>query len=219
MTVPQVVFVGRGSFARSVHAIAGGLAPSLVGPLRGTRIVDDAAVLLVATRSPLAVAYQLDEAAFERRIHFSTICLWGTGIQLGPTVIPGKGPCYHCFIQRQRQHASGLVREDAILSHEERTDPPDILVDRHLSMIAGYQSARMAALLATGRARPGAIVRIPAPPAPVIYGCVAGIPGCPRCRRKTDMPSHAETSLRRAVLGEDVWRPGEVVERDGERDG
>ena len=48
----------------------------------------------------------------------------GHDLQVGPLVVPGRGPCFSCYQARERQHAVALGVHDAMVAHFTAVLPP-----------------------------------------------------------------------------------------------
>src|SRR6267154_3990380 len=90
-----------------------------------TPVTEELAVQPTISRVTVVAAWQpvvqlcerLDELSFRWRRPFITVTMESAMLRVGPTVIPGLGPCWHCWMQRSRQHSDWTAAQSALQQH------------------------------------------------------------------------------------------------------
>jgi len=167
-----------------------------------------ARVVVLASWRPVPVLFErLDDACHAAGKPLAPVLLDGTILRVGPLVVPGSGPCWHCWVQRLEQHAS---RSDPRLRLREfyRTSPADAGPCGYLDAFALIAAARVFQLLQawlTGAALPGNVWQIDMLTRVVATSTTVGIHGCPRCGLNRSAGERTYASLREALAH--LWEP------------
>lgn len=148
----------------------------------------------------------VDQLSHQHNRPFFAVILDGTALRLGPVVVPGRGSCWSCWIQRSQQHAAWPKEQAAVWRHY--SAHPDSGPRGYLepfAMLAAAKSKQTIDALASSSAVPGSIWEIDTITRQITTGAVAGVHGCPRCglHRKAAERSFAEMQRRLTYL----WAP------------
>lgn len=106
----KLLVVGVGMYGRDVRNVLRDRGVRHQGP--SDPMGEDCLVVVVSSRPALTVAHDLD------RNRQAFVPVWGYHgrLQVGPIVAPG-GPCFDCYEERERQHATDLAVHDSIREH------------------------------------------------------------------------------------------------------
>ncbi len=172
----RVLVVGVGLYGRDVRNVLRDREVTHDSP--SDPMGEDCVVVVVASRPALAVAHDLDRSGQ------AFLPVWGHHgrLQIGPLVAPG-GPCFECFEQRERQHASELAVHDAITSHWLRAVVPAPTEQlRALRKIAASEIAKLKETVTDVDRVPeeliGVVRRHPHGGGDVVEGRVVAMHGC-----------------------------------------
>jgi len=161
------------------------------------------ALVLAAWRPEPKTAALLDTVAFQRGVPFIPAIMEHPYLRVGPTVVPGFGSCYHCFLQRLLQHAPAPHLTQALYDHyaSHPTEGPAGYPPFAVS-VAAMTLAEILHNLATHPASQAGVVRqINVQTMKTTRSHVVGVHGCPRCGlRRTERTRSYET------LAQDVAR-------------
>lgn len=75
--------------------------------------------IFVSWRPAPAIARNMNASAFAWRVPWLPIVVQHPSVYLGPSVIPGFGPCYACFRRRLAQHSGSNELSDVLEAHYE----------------------------------------------------------------------------------------------------
>lgn len=196
---PHIVAVGpfgRAVAARLATTLGGAAVQELEGdrPVPMTWPVADVHVL-AASREVPALAAVLDDSAFRWRVPWLPVVFEHPHLRVGPVLVPGRGPCYHCFRGRLAQHGSAPELTQALEQHLGPDDAgPGGFLPAHVTFAAGAAQAALAALRADGGSDDAGQVRwLNVVTARLGHARVTGVHGCRRCGRRHDerQRSHA----------------------------
>ena len=116
----------------------------------------DGAVLVLATDRPRPkLALELDEAAWEAGVAWTSATIVAHEFRVGPSVVPGRTPCFGCFARRVRAVAPDPEAHDALEAFARSGDAPWFL--GRLTPLTEQVAALLAAeaLAFSGRVRDG----------------------------------------------------------------
>lgn len=74
----------------------------------------DAVIVLATDRPHPAAALALDAAAFAAQVAWTSGTLLAHELRIGPSIVPGRTPCFACFSRRVRSVALDLEAHDAL---------------------------------------------------------------------------------------------------------
>lgn len=147
----------------------------------------------VAAWRPFSDLFRLiDTACFKYGIRWSSVTLNEFSLNCGPLVVPGRGACYHCYLQRKESHnlASDWERAaQAYYTEHPQEGPlgyPQALVEIGAAALAEDAMAD---------ATPARIRSVDVLGAGVQESTVIGIHRCPRCRQRLGAHDPAQRSV------------------------
>jgi bacteriocin biosynthesis cyclodehydratase domain-containing protein len=117
---PRVLAIGTGNVKeRFLSLVSGCEVESLTLVEALDEIERDywAIVVVVAERPVPAVEARMSEACWRSGTPLTSGLLVAQQFRIGPTVIPGRTPCYECWSRRVRSRAPDLPVHDAIQRH------------------------------------------------------------------------------------------------------
>ena len=146
-----------------------------------------AAAIAVAVWRPYPQALRwLDDACFGQGVPWTLAELHGTRLTCGPVVVPGQGPCHHCYQRRWASHHPAPDRE-LVIERAYRHDPtlgPKGFVQPMVAIAASalVEDLHQPAL------RAGQVRLVDVLTGAVQETAVLGIHACPRCGVRHDGP-------------------------------
>jgi bacteriocin biosynthesis cyclodehydratase domain-containing protein len=158
---------------------------------------------LVSWRPVMELSEMLNEISHERRIPLIPAIQDLTAIRIGPIILPGRGPCWNCWIARWRQH-SGWTHERTSLSRHYATHP-EAGPAGYLESFAAMTACRLSQVIASvdsNEARAGSIWQVEMLTGETSTAFVIGVHDCPCCglRRPKSTRSVAELQTSLAYL-------------------
>ena len=182
MTSVRVVAVG--GFGEEVAArVAATLDATVVRSWEDDGCADAAVWLLAAWRPAPELASRLDAFAFAHRTPWIPVVAEHPYLVVGPTVVPGVGPCYRCFRRRLSQH--GVDDELTELLHAHYDADPAAGPHGHLPAVATVAAAMACEAIERVAREPeaeaGRVRRLDLQTLHLLAGSVVGVHGCPRC--------------------------------------
>lgn len=147
-----------------------------------TRVAQACAVAVMAWR-PYADAFrQIDDACHEAGTPW-TLAEWhGTRLTCGPAVVPGQGPCYHCYQRRWASHHPAPERELVIERAYARD--PSLGLPGHIGPLVQVAAAAAHEVLRDPLRHAGRMRLLDVLSGAVQETAVLGIHACPRCGLK-----------------------------------
>ncbi|MPZ50653.1 MAG: TOMM precursor leader peptide-binding protein [Dehalococcoidia bacterium] len=126
---------------------------------------------------------ELDAACFRHMVPWSAAVLSERYLYCGPLIVPGPGPCFHCYRRRFLTHLPAPERELAL--ERAYASDPGLGSEGFAPASAGMAAA---ALLMDARAgddvaEPGRLRRIDLLSGELVDTRVIRVHGCPRCGR------------------------------------
>lgn len=174
-------------FGAECHARIGDLSDLEVDLIRDPALACSySRIALVAGRPAPGLAHALIDA--QGRHAFVFFPLWPVGrvMQLGPTVVPGRAPCYGCFERRQRQHAWNLHVHDASVAHQTALLPPTISLGPSLALLGAGLILTLLTRVGADTISAGEIVLIDWEQGERKNTHVVPVHGCERCGSPND---------------------------------
>jgi len=162
------------------------LAPLPATQAEVAALVAQAGALALATWRPYPEqARWIDDACHAHGVAWSQVELHGTRLSCGPVVVPGQGPCHHCFQRRWASHHPAPERE-LVLQRAYARDPAMGLQ----GFIEPLVQIGASALLEDLDGRPAGRLRL----LDVLTGAVQetavlGVHACPRCGLRHEGPA------------------------------
>lgn len=152
--------------------------------------VDGASALAIAAWRPYPeVGNWIDDASHAARIPWSRAVLHGTRLTCGPLVVPGEGPCFHCYQRRWASHHPAPERE-LVIEHAYARDsglgPAGFITPMVEIAAAALAEDLRASARSAGRVRLVDVIS-----GAVQETAVLGIHACPRCGLPHDGPAGA----------------------------
>lgn len=164
----------------TVQEVHGDRPIPMTWPVAGTYV-------LAASRELPALAGVLDDCAFRWRVPWLPVVHEHPHLRVGPLVVPGRGPCYHCFRGRMAQHASAPELTEALERHLCADDPgPGGFLPAHATFAAGAAQATLAALRDGDGDDAGRVSWLNVVTARPGSASVTSVHGCVRCGRRRD---------------------------------
>lgn len=204
---PRLHVLAVGAFGRQTAERLARTHPALVvtepspGPARAwsaTWPLADVHVLATWREAP-DIARSLDAAAFAWRKPWIPVVYEHPYLRVGPTVVPGAGPCYHCFFARSSQHSTMADLVDALRSYYEVN--PDAgtvgFLPAHAALAAAMAHEVLDGLAAGGADEPGLVRQVNVSSLRVAHGRLIGVHGCPRCGSGREPRSRSVVDLER----------------------
>lgn len=193
--------------ARHLHSLRGDLAHTDVAdnlvPLPSTWPAARIRVL-VTWRPAAGLCELLNQFSYETQRSFIPVMQDLTAIRVGPIVMPGNGPCWHCWITRWRQH-SGWVKERMALTQYYSSHPQDG-PRGYLEPLAAMAAIRLDEVIAAVDAEtavPGYIWQIDVLTGEINAGIVVGVHDCRWCGLSKPKETRAVAELRQELR--DLW--------------
>lgn len=203
-TTRHILVLAVGTFGREVlNRVQSCRAEWSFEHLDEARVLDGAldwqgdALLVAAWRESPRVTVALDEAAWARRTPWLPVVMEHPSVRVGPTVVPGQGPCYQCFRGRLAQH-DATATLTAALHDAYGADSglgPAGFSPHHVSVAAGLTLAAAADLTATPPRHVGRVIRYQVLSQQIGVGHVVGRHACPRCGLGRDEVTRSSTAL------------------------
>jgi bacteriocin biosynthesis cyclodehydratase domain-containing protein len=193
--------LSAGDFGRAVAARMGEMLEIVVTEVRGHGVSPASWPLarlhiLASWRPALSISRQVEASAFAWRVPWLPIVAEHPFIYIGPSIVPGVGPCYGCFRRRLMQHSGSNDLTDALQTHYE--NDPEAGPQGYLPTLATF-SAMVACDIAERIAHDpaneaGKVSQLHVPSLRTLQGLVVGVHGCERCGSGRDerTRSHAE---------------------------
>jgi len=143
--------------------------------------------VLAASREMPALAGVLDDCAFRWRVPWLPVVYEHPHLRIGPLVVPGRGPCYHCFRGRLAQHGTAPELTQALERHLGADDPgPGGFLPAHATFAAGAAQATLAALRDDEGEDVGRVRWLNVVTARPGSARVTSVHGCVRCGRRRE---------------------------------
>ncbi|MFI6344453.1 TOMM precursor leader peptide-binding protein [Streptomyces sp. NPDC050560] len=183
MTAPErTALLGVGPFGlRVASLLAGTLGGRELPPGAGVEEAFEGspgAVVLALWRPAPALCEEADALSHRLGVPWLPVVLEPSSVQIGPLVVPGRGPCHRCFDERRLQHdprwRDTLALFDAY--DRDRGCGPAGYLPQHARAAAG-----LAASVLLGPADAGGVVTFHPREMSVGRDRVLGCHGCPRC--------------------------------------
>jgi bacteriocin biosynthesis cyclodehydratase domain-containing protein len=171
-----------------------------------------ARVTILAAWRPLPLlCEQLDELSFQWQRPFVPVMTESAVLRIGPVVVPGRGPCWHCWEQRSRQHSKWPAAEQDLREYyaaNPQAGPRGYL--EPFAVIAAARAAQIIEELDSSQEVPGYIWQIDMMTREIITSVVAGVHDCPRCGLHRSLPELGYEKMERelAYLWESGMRAG-----------
>lgn len=189
VAVNPVHVLSAGPFGRAVVRHLN----SLRGDLTDTDVADNLVPLpstwpaariraLVAWRPVADLCALLNQFSYETQRPFVPVIQDLTAIRVGPIIMPGSGPCWHCWITRWRQH-SGWVKERMALTQYYSSHPQDG-PRGYLEPFAAMAAIRLDEVITAldaATAVPGYVWQIDVLSGEITAGTVVGVHDCRWC--------------------------------------
>lgn len=148
---------------------------------RVNEVVNGAEFVAVAAWRPYPdICLELDEACHERGIRWSMAEIHGETLTCGPLIVPGQGPCYHCYRRRYLSHHHAPDRERVIEDAYQRDD--DLGPAGFVQPMVAIATGSIAAHARATDAGAGQMARVDIITASVLETEVIAVHECPRCR-------------------------------------
>ncbi len=183
----RVAILAVDRFGSRCHDIVAGLSDTAVDVIvEPVSARSYALVVIVASQPAPALAAELDSSPTGEPVAFAPLWPMGSGqLQVGPIVRVGASPCYGCYEQRERQHASRLELHDAIVRHRKAKGnarrTADLDGPAPWVLHAAGEVLRLTALIHRGRLSPGHVIRFDSRRHQITAGRVIPVHGCERC--------------------------------------
>jgi bacteriocin biosynthesis cyclodehydratase domain-containing protein len=159
----------------------------------GTEVVDDTFPLpstwpasrvnvLVSWRPVPSLCELLNQVSYDLHCPFVPVIQDLTAIRLGPIVVPGQGPCWHCWITRWRQH-SGWTKERTSLLQYYAAHPeagPQGYLEPFVTM-AAVRIAQTITNIDSDDALPGSVWQVDMMTRQIATATVVGVHDCSWC--------------------------------------
>ena len=149
----------------------------------------------IAAAHPMAhICERLDKLCARSGTAWLSVVQQEGGLTVGPLVVPGRGPCYHCFLRRTAQHAvdADIVRCVTTFYREHPGAGPTGVYPP-LSGFAAAVVADLAGRLADNEADDaGIVLRFDLFDWRAKKTRVLGVDGCPRC---SGQPPHPDRTI------------------------
>lgn len=185
-----ILILTAGEFGRAAGARARQRLDSPARPVRLAALptTEAEARELVARASALAIAAWrpypdvgrwIDDAAHAARVPWSRVVLHGTRLTCGPVVVPGQGPCFHCYQRRWASHHPAPERE-LVIEHAYARDPA-LGVTGFVAPMVEIAASALAEDLRAPEASAGRVRLVDVISGAVQETAVLGIHACPRC--------------------------------------
>jgi bacteriocin biosynthesis cyclodehydratase domain-containing protein len=163
---------------------------ALVGadPARIKTLVAAAAAIAVMAWRPYVERFrQIDDACHEAGTPW-TLAEWhGTRLTCGPVVVPGHGPCYHCYQRRWASHHPAPEREMVIERAYARDDA--LGLPGYIRPLVDVAASAAREYLADPAQHAGRLRLVDVLSGTVQETAVLGIHACPRCGLKHAGPA------------------------------
>jgi bacteriocin biosynthesis cyclodehydratase domain-containing protein len=121
----------------------------------------------------------LDDACFAAGVPWTMAELHGTRLTCGPVVVPGAGPCHHCFQRRWASHHPAPERE-LVIERAYRQDPA-LGPKGFVQPLVAIAASALVEDLHEPAARAGQLRLVDVLSGAVQETAVLGIHACPRC--------------------------------------
>jgi len=161
--------------------------------------------VLVAWRRVPRTEREFDEDAFRTGQPWLPVTLDHPVLEIGPVVVPGTGPCHHCYRGRTAQHDAGREFRAVVDAHydENPSDGPA----GYLPSTALFAAAAIAGVAGRLRTAPereaGTVRQLDVPSQALWSGHVVGVHGCARCGLGRDETTRSYDRLPALLKG--VW--------------
>jgi bacteriocin biosynthesis cyclodehydratase domain-containing protein len=153
------------------------------GPIAAGHLPVAETYVLVSGHPAPAALETLDDAVFAWGCRLVPVTVEHPYLRLGPVVVPGRSPCYHCFAARCLQHA--LVPAYALAVTEHFRDQQAPSWPGYLPPVATIAAAWAQRALhweaGAGLGSPGAVQMLNMLTFQQFAGAVVGVHGCRRC--------------------------------------
>jgi bacteriocin biosynthesis cyclodehydratase domain-containing protein len=163
-------------------------------------------VALVSWRPVSDLCELLNEFSHDSRIPFVPVVQDLTAIRVGPIIVPGSGPCWHCWTTRCRQH-SGWTKERMSLSQHYSSHPQDGprgYLEGFAAMAANRLTDAISVLDAKA-ATPGSVWQIDILTGEITTSRVIGVHDCRWCGLGKPKETRSAIELREALSY--LWSP------------
>lgn len=142
----------------------------------------EASVNVIAAWRPVPVLCEfVDRISHQGQRPFLPLILEGTLLRLGPTVVPGRGGCWSCWVRRSSQHAPWP--KETLMIQQFYAEHPDVGPKGYLEPFAMLAAVRIRQTIAAldSSAIPGCVWQIDTLTRHVTTSVMTGIHDCPRC--------------------------------------
>lgn len=148
-----------------------------------TFLPDTAVRVVVAWRPVPALFSSVDHLAFETGVPWFPVVQQHPVIRIGPSVVPGIGPCYYCAQRRFLQHEESSLLDEALLQFYSvnSTVGPTGYLPPVVSIVAATVKRVVQRLATDPSAEAGRVRQLNVVSLETTMGTVAGIHGCTRC--------------------------------------
>ncbi len=155
------------------------------------------ATIIAAWRPVAHLCEVLDEMCHKWRQPLVPLIMDSTMMRLGPIVVPGRGPCWRCWVRRSAQHAKWPKQDSARFDYY--TAHPSAGPQGYLEPFAMMAAARIAETLGalnSSCAVAGNIWQIDVITRNTTASRVVGIHDCPRCGLHRDVQTRSTAEMR-----------------------
>lgn len=124
----------------------------------------------------------LDRIAHNSELPFVPLTIDTGKLQLGPVVVPGRGPCWTCWAQRSRENSAWPIAREALLDFYDTH--PESGPEGYIETIAAVAASKMAQAITSldsGHARPGLVWQFDLVTRQIHTFTVVGRHDCQRC--------------------------------------
>ncbi|AWK96227.1 TOMM precursor leader peptide-binding protein [Bacillus velezensis] len=152
--------------------------------------------VFAAWRPSACISKQLDRLFFQWKEPWLPIIMEHPYLRIGPLIIPGKGPCFHCFHARLLQHSP--VPEYLKKIDDHYAKHPEAGPKGYLRSFAGWSAAFVSIVLKSmedGESLAGSMWQTNVLTRDSFRSNTIGVHGCPRCGLKRSEKSRSVDKL------------------------
>lgn len=190
VTAPAPLHVmAVGAFGHQVASRLAGVVPGTVVTVEdggqrpdSSRWPTSARRVVVAWRPVPRLAARLDDLCHNWGDTWFSAILEHPYLRVGPTVVPGSGPCHECFDRRRFQHdpSAALVRA-LYAAYDDPAVGPVGHLPHHAALATVLVLRTLADLDGAGKDTPGVVRRLHLLDGSASTDRITGMHGCPRC--------------------------------------
>ncbi|MCY8857610.1 TOMM precursor leader peptide-binding protein [Bacillus atrophaeus] len=169
--------------------------------------------IFASWKSSSYISKQLDQLFFKWREPWLPITMDHPYVRIGPLVIPGEGPCFHCFESRSLQHSPvpQYVRKMDDYYHRH----PDAGPKGYLRSFAGWSAVFASTIIKSidkdAPSSAGSIWQMNMLTRESFSSKTVGIHGCPRCGLKRPEENRSVAQLSESLQSLLGGRRGEAL--------